>query len=323
MEERIKPLVWNPQLNGPMAPPVHIEPPAEEATVNRLKRKQYRNFDESKFDQRVTDFEKLNFTDPTIDLLNAVENVLRQTPEGGFVLPTSWDEFPPGRLLWRARSISREALRVGDVTPSDLWEAPQQNVAPGRLNAANEPVLYACLGRPLETLLEARLTQPGDTFLLVGYNIWKPLVLHRIGVTNPDSSLSKEHQRIEEKISRFVAESLSIPALNDDPRIYAFTRQLLRTIYMLEPEREVGWAYASTLAGPDVINVAIEPQAARARLEVVTVIAGQVEHPINGEMGCSLAGHSDGRAARDGRIKFRDFPGDQFSSLQEYFDFVM
>lgn len=323
LDERIKPLVWNPQLNGPIAPPVHIEPPAEEAKVNRLKRKHYRNFDESKFDQRVADFEKMNFADPTLDLLSAVKNVLRQTPDGGYVLPTSWDLIPPGRLLWRARSMSREALRVGDITPSDLWEAPQQYVGLGRLNAANEPVLYTCLGRPLETLLEARVTQPGDTFLLVGYNIWKPLVLHRIGVTNPDSSLSKEHQRIEEKISRFVAESLSIPALNDDPRIYAFTRQLLRALYTLEPEWEVGWAYASILAGPDVINVAIEPQAARARLEVVTVIAGQVEELIDGETGYYLAGHSDGRAARDGRIKFRDFPHDQFSSLQEYFDFVV
>ena len=306
-----------------MGPPAHIEPPAEEAKVNLLKRKHYRNFDENRFDQRVADFERLDFDDPKIDLLSAVENVLRQAPDDGYLLPTSWDEITPGQLLWRARPMSREALRIGDITPSDLWEAPRQLIGQGRLNAANEPVLYTCLGRPLETLLEARVTQPGDTFLLVGYKVWKPIIVRRIGVTNPDSSLPKEHQRIEEKVSRFVAESLSIPALDDDPRIYAFTRQLLRTIYRLEPGREVGWIYASTLAGPDVLNVAIEPQSAHAKLEVVSVMGGQIEELPDGEMGHSLHGYSDGRAARDGRIRFRDFPHDQFSSLQDYFDFVL
>lgn len=323
LNERIKPLVWNPQLNGPMGAPVHIEPPAEEAEVIRLKRKHYRTFDEKKFDQRVADFESLDFTDPGIDLLKAVENVLRQTPDGGYLLAMSWDEITAGNILWRARPMSRDVLRVGDITPSDLWEAPQQFVGPGRFNAANEPVLYTCWGRPLETLLEARITQPGDTFIMVGYKVWKPIVVRRVGVTNPDSSLPKEHQWVEEKVSRFVAESLSIPAVDDEPRIYAFTRQLLRTVYKLEPGWEVGWAYASTLAGPDVFNVAIEPEAARARLEVVSVIGGQIEKLPDGEKGYSLYGYSDGRAARDGRIRFRDFPHDQFSSLQDYFDFVM
>ncbi len=322
LDERLKPLVWNPQQNGPIPPPARTEPPAEAAEVNRLKRKHYRNFDEKKFDQRLADFEKLDFDDPKFDLLSAVENVLRQTPDGGSLVATSWDEIPPGNVLWRARSMSREELNNGDITPSDLWEAPRQHARQGRLNEANEPVLYTCWGRPLGTLLEARINQPGDTFILVGYKVWKSIRVRRVGVSNPDTELSKDHQRVEEKVSRFLAESLSIPAFDDDPRIYSFTRQLLRTIYRLEPGWEVGWAYASTLVGPDVVNVAIEPKAAHARLEVVSVIKGEFVESRGDEIRCSFEGYSDGRAARKGRLMFKDFPTDQISSLQDYFDFL-
>ncbi|MFJ2145388.1 hypothetical protein ACIOJF_08845 [Glutamicibacter sp. NPDC087831] len=323
MDERPKPLVWNPQQNGLIPPPDRIEPPAEAAEVKRLKRQHYRNFDEEKFDQRIADFEKLDFDDPEFDLLNAVENVLRQTPNGGYLLPMSWDEIPPGNILWRARSISREDLNNGDITPSDLWEAPQQYIGPGRLNAANEPVLYTCWGRPLGTLLEARINQPRDTFILVGYKVWKSIPVRRIGVTNPDADLCKDHQRVEEKVSRFLAESLSILAFDDDSRIYSFTRQLLHTIYGLEPGWEVGWAYASTLVGPDVLNVAIEPEAAHARLEIAHVIKGEFVELRGDVISCAFEGYSDGRAARKGRLVFKEFPTDQFSSLQDYFDFLL
>lgn len=323
MDERPNPLVWNPQHNGPIRPSDRIESPAEAAEVKRRKRQHYRNFDEKKFDQRIADFEKLNFNDAEFDLLKAVENVLRQTPSSDYLLPMSWDEIPPGNVLWRARSISRENLNSGNITPSDLWEAPQQHIGPGRLNAANEPVLYTCWGRPLGTLLEARINQPGDTFILVGYKVWKSITVRRIGVTNPDADLSKDYQGIEEKVSRFLAETLSAPAVDDDSRIYSFTRQLLHTIYRLEPGWEVGWAYASTLVGPDVLNVAIEPEAAHARLEVANVIKGEFAELRGHTISCSFEGYSDGRAARNGKLVFKDFPTAQFSSLQDYFDFLM
>lgn len=323
MQNQERQPVWNPHFNGNLRIAQYIEPPAAAARVRRLKREHYRQFDVKAFEERVAKFNAMDLSDPNFDLVTAVEDVLRQEPGGGYVLSTSWDEIRAGHLLWRARRIDQSQVDQGEVTPSDLWEAPRDVVGPGRLNSANEPVLYTTLGSPLETLHEARVTQPGDSFILVAYEVWKPLILRRIGVSNPDSNLIPEHQKVDEQVSRFVAESLSIPALDDDPRIYTFTRELLRTVYDLEPGWEVGWGYASTIFGPDVINVALEPSEAHSRLRIAAVVNGVIAEPVNDVLHLSLSSFSNGRAGAQGGLHFREFPHEKFSSLGEYFDYVL
>lgn len=314
--------VWNPRVNGQLRILDDIEPPAAMARVRRLKREHYRKFDGKKFDERVAKFEKLDFSHSGLDFVRSVEDVLRQEPDGGYLLASSWDEVRPGYLLWRAREIDRSVLDNGELTPSDLWEAPKEVVGLGRLNAKNESILYTTLGSPLEVLSEARITQPGKSFILVGYKVWRPLILRRLGITNPDSDLPAEHQAVEARVSQFVAECLSIPAAEDNPRIYEFTRELLRTLYDLERGWEVGWGYGSAIFGPNVLNVALEPAEAHARLNIYGVISGSIESSAEGTPRIYLDEYSNGRASTNGHLRLRQFPHEELASSQEYFDFM-
>lgn len=323
MDKYVKSVVWDPYNNGPLKSSAYIEPPAQEAEVNRLKRNHYRDFDFPRFIERVAHFETLDFSDPDLDLVREVENVLRQNPESGYLLATSWQEIGRGHLLWRAREMSIDSLEQNLVTPSDLWEAPKEFVGAGRLNAANEPILYTTFEAPFGTLKEARITEPGKTFILMAYEVLSPIIVRRIGVTNPDEALPRHYREIETCVSRFVAETLSIPAVHDSPKLYKFTRKLLRTLYRLEDGWEVGWGYASTIVGPELLNIAIEPVAAHAQLEVAAVLMGQVEQPRNGQMHLSLHGYSNGRAKADGKLRFKEFPHAQLESLEDYLSFAI
>ncbi len=299
MSERRRPSVWHPKPVG------RVEPPADADTVTRLKQEHYANFDLTAFDRRVEAFRQVDMSDPNVDVVEAVEQVLRAGPDAGYILPHSWDELPAGTILWRARGMTAEALRAGCITDSDLWEAPVQRTGAGRLNRPSEPLLYTCVDMPLGALSEARVTTAGSGFMLIGYEVREPIYVRRIGVSNADDALSREQQLIEERVTRFVAvaEVVSTPADALGTTGYAFTQRLLQHLYSLEPGWESGWIYASTLES-DLLNVALEPAPAHSQLALRAVVAGQVrEVPegAEGDFGIYLAGFSDGRP-RFGKI---------------------
>lgn len=286
------------------------------------KRAHYDAYDVAAFEQRLAAFERLNLRDPGLDLARAVDHVVRDPVSGVAVFSMSWDEMPVGTLLWRARRMSAEVLKEGRVTVSDLWEPPAAHATPGRYNHAGEPVLYACLEPPLEALKEARIAESGSGFILIGYEVLEPIPLRRVGVANADEGLKPRHQALEERMSQFLAEVLSYTAAEYGAEAYAHTRRLLRKFFPLEPGWECGWIYASAMEGPQLINVAIEAGQAHSRLSVWRVIAGSVGYTAEGDTGVYLAGWSDGLARFGEDIGFADFPHDELSGVQEYFDYL-
>lgn len=234
MTPRARPRVWRPVPGKPSQIPMHYE----EALAR--KRAHYDAYDVAAFEQRLAAFERLDLRDPGLDLVKAVDRVVRDPVSGVAVFSMSWDEMPVGTLLWRARRMSAELLREGRVRVGDLWEPPAAHAAAGRFNHAGEPVLYACLETPLEALKEARIAEPGSGFILIGYEVLEPIPLRRVGVANPDEGLEPLHQALEERMSQFLAEVLSYPAAEYGTEVYAHTRRLLRKFYPLEPGWECG-----------------------------------------------------------------------------------
>lgn len=312
-----RPQVWHPRHDG------IIEPPAAAEEVARIKQEYYAHYDIEALERRIKAFEELDLTDAELDVAGAIDHVLR-SESGTLLLPTSWDELPAGTRLWRARAMGEDELRQGNIRKGDLWEPPHQFAGRGRLNQQGEPLLYTCVGDPFGTLTEARIEVAGAGFMLIAYEARESVVVRRVGVANADEELNSEHQAIEEKVSRFLAEVLSTPVEDAGRDTYGFTQKLLRELYGLEPGWESGWIYASTLKGPDLLNVALEPEDAHAKLKLWRVLGGRISELPDGQTGCELAGFSDGkpRLRLRGRIGFFDFPHEELGSLQAYFDYI-
>lgn len=221
--------------------------------------------------------------------------------------------------------MDADAINAG-ITEGDLWEPPAAVATAGRFNEANEPLLYTCIGLPIQTLTEARVLNPNASFILIGYELVESLNAKRVGVTQ-DTTLTARQQKIEHKISEFLAQVVSIPAESMGSTTYEHTQRLLRDFYRLEEGWESGWIYWSTLADPDAedlnlepLNLAIEPTDAHSKLTVRYVLAGTQQEYKDGQHHIALHAYASGQCDGDGRLSFKSFPHEQLSSLQDYFD---
>lgn len=291
--------------------------PKDSTSHTELKRSFYSRFNLDEFRSKIADFWSQDFSDDA----DAILARARQTVSVGddFVFPFSWDEYLPGSDFWRIRKIPSEHFREGLNEP-DLWEAPSRHAPAGRLNSRGESLLYSCLGNPIGPLYEAGLV-PGDTFIFIWYKLIRPIMFKRVGITNPDPDLTDHEQQIEEALSAFLRDVLAIPAKGQELRSYTLTQKVLQTYYHLAPQ-ESGWTYTSTFKA-EVLNAAIEPKAAHARLAINTVIAGQVvAQDMNGEFTINCRAYSDGKARHGDKIGFEFFPEDGLQSLQDIFEWA-
>lgn len=315
--------IWRP------SPRDDVEPPFQAAEVAAWKRRVYTNFDIYSFDRRRKNFWDSDFSAPSFNIIKEVENVLRVSPRGQLLVPFNWDEIPVGTELWRARRIECAASKPLKITVGDLWEPPAHVASPGRMNTAGEPLLYSCINLPIDTLSEARILEPDSHFILIGYEVTQPLRVKRIGTTH-DPTLTRRQQKIETKISEFLAQVVSIPADSVGASTYEHTQKILRQFYVLEPGWESGWIYWSTLATAenrpwsvvDPLNVALEPSAAHDKLQVRHVVFGTQHGYDDHKHHLALHSFADTKINQGGYLEFNDFPHTEFSSVQDYFDFL-
>lgn len=234
----------------------------------------YDRFDWKRFHQRARQFKTLDLSDPTLDVVAEVRDVVRGNDPEGSVFPFSWDSYITGQL-WRARKISRDKGLLG-YTVGDLWEPPSILARQGRLNRSGESLLYTC-SDPWTALREARVEGEGTGFILIKYVITRELPLLRLGAPNPDTQLSPGHQAVEAAISQFVLDVIRTPAGDHGPDTYRFTYNLLNEFYPLNSGREIGWQYESTRV-PGDMNIALPGARAREVLEPRGLVVGRVDY---------------------------------------------
>src|SRR5690625_5205760 len=126
MTHENRPTIWRP------APRADVEPPFDAKEVAAWKRRVYGKFDIASFDRKAKEFWKRDLADPSFDIVQEVDHVLRSHPSGTLLVPYHWDEIPVGTRLWRARELKGVAGRSFEVTESDLWEPPAKLTSAGR-----------------------------------------------------------------------------------------------------------------------------------------------------------------------------------------------
>lgn len=276
--------------------------------MTELKRSHYAHFDLQDLRSNINSF-FANLTRFSADEnLDRILNIVQVNDR--LLFPFSWDEYPTGEKFVRARKMTREQLLAG-ITVPDLWEAPAKQTSPGRLNRLREPLLYACAAGPngngcdLGPLRETRLTA-GDGFILIEYILEGPTSFKRIGISNPDPSLTLKEKLIEEELSKFVTNLMALPALEGSDDTYALTQRVLRSFFPLDSGWESGWIYESTVAA-GVINATFETAPAHEKLRVGCVVAGMVQEHTEDQILYTIAGRSDGLARLGPHIRWEHY----------------
>lgn len=298
---------------------IEVELPHNWDNALRLKESYYRQFDLSELRDWIATFRRSRPFLSEKGYFERLEAVFRPTA-GGSIIPYSWDEIPRGSTLLRVREMTREQVLEGNFTQSDLWEPPAAYVQGGRFNTAGEPLLYTCLGMPRGTFAEARVTEPNQGFLLCFYFVEHPLVVRRIGETNPDKGLSKQHREIEQTITTFLAEEACARG-DDSGRTHDRTRRILREFFPLEPHSEHGWMFASTLDS-EVVNVALLPDAAHRRIRFDVGVFGSLQELPDGTVGQHFAGYTEGEPRIGSYIGIVEFDHTQMNSIEDYYNFL-
>lgn len=306
------PRAWNPRRQC-------TEPKDQELT--RFKHEYYSHIDASALRDRVNNFWEMDLDYGTDEFVDAVISVISIDENGKYILPVSWDEIPPGSLLWRVRKMTRSELRHGDIYPCDLWEPPSELVKNGRFNANHEPILYACWSSPAGAMKEARLGDDGSGYLLIAYTLTDSIFVRRIGVTNKDRSLSKKHQEIEYMLSEFYTQVLSMPSDAQRGNVHIGTRKVLEELHPLNGVAEMGWSYGSSIQH-ETVNVALVPRLAKPRMRVWRVFSGPSGPEIPGGYKFVMQAYSNGLPDSNlgGRIRFFEFPDLQTGNVQDYVD---
>jgi|GEM_PF-3094307 len=285
-------------------------------SIVEKKRAFYSRFDVGDFQRSVEKFWSEPLSKDPRAVAEEVKDLVSIRDE--FCFGFSWDEYPPGTDFWRARKVSADTMRNG-LTRGDLWEAPKKFVRAGRLNQPEQPLLYTCMGNPLAPMREAGLG-PDDIFILVWYRLHTPIRFKRIGITNTDTALTAHEQNVEEALSTFIRDVLTIPASHEHDDLYSLTQQVLESFFPMDHVND-GWIFKSTLI-PNADNAVIAPDNAHTKLSVKNVLAGQFISADDEGITAVYRAFSDGVESVGDKIGLQEIPQDRFNDFQEMLDWV-
>jgi hypothetical protein len=196
-----------------------------------------------------------------------ITDVLTPTDFKSLSIPFGYTEVPLHAVLYRARRIHN---RTEISTFADVWAAPSHLVKePGRLNVANESLLYTAASIPLTAAVEARV-RPGELVAMTRFNVIQPFNLVHIGGVPSWVSLNVKRTRKLKVIMDFVESIFQQKYDASDEARYVATEIVAKEMYGLDPVQFPAWGYQSVRANnPLAYNVCLRPDVARSLLQHV------------------------------------------------------
>lgn len=190
------------------------------------------------------------------------------------VLVRRFHRIPAGTRLMRARlaidkSIPLSCAKIED----DAWAPKPEFVKyPGRLNAAQEPLMYVCVGDPYVALAEVRaeLLRPAAVFW---YQARRDIIGPVLGEPIDDGRFSSEELRKLNLFEDFLFEEFTRRVENGEEHLYRASQLIAKLWYNL-PEMDA-WFYPSVQARSK-LNVALIPEKAKDCLELRGALIGSL-----------------------------------------------
>lgn len=219
---------------------------------------------------RIAEFDAMNFSKlDARQMSTAILNVVSAGDTYSRIVASS--SYPPGTVFWRARSLKEESQPpfANMRAVSDAWEPPTAVAGAGRLNQANESLLYASAGSPLGVHLEARVAAE-SFYALMRYEAIEEIRVTVLQSTRPaDLALSPLELEKLELVEQFVIGELFRQAGSN--RGYVASEVIAKDFFDLPPDVQHAWAYPSVLHD-GTWNVAFRPAEAHSRLRLTGIV---------------------------------------------------
>lgn len=179
--------------------------------------------------------------------------------------PPQMQSFSAGQWVYRVRPIRKpEEIRVA----ADVWNPPSHAARPGRLNKANESLLYTALA-PDVALDEARI-EVGDMFALSQFEVTQHFTALWLGEHWPITDLTLLQSKKKKILDDFLLSIFSARGGLDDSHRYVAPELLVKDFYDLPSEVFDGWIYRS-IPHPGGLNLAFRPDSGRKVLKFLSV----------------------------------------------------
>ncbi|MGP5048356.1 hypothetical protein, partial [Glutamicibacter ardleyensis] len=179
--------------------------------------------------------------------------------------------YPKGSIFWRARSIPLDdhILPLRSMrTIDDAWAPKSEFVRKrGRLNRANESLLYTCPANAALTVQEARIPE-GQRFSLIKYTSREPINVVQILASDTVNWGLSEDQRIKyEMLMDFFETEFTRGVGEGNEYFYRSSEFIAKDHFDLPQQVQDAWLYPSTVGKP-AVNVTFRPEVAHKKLRL-------------------------------------------------------
>jgi hypothetical protein len=195
-------------------------------------------------------------------------------------LVRSLSMVPSGAHLFRARKENGKSDRLPVPLPfatieADAWAPPPQYVTKaGRLNAPNEPVLYASLGDPRVAVAEVR-GACGEVTAIFGYRAKRDIITSPLGLPVHDPRFTEEELAKLNLFEQFLYEEFTRQVESGSEILYRPPQTIAKLWYNL-PFRDA-WIYPS-IQSRTKMNLAFAPDKANECLEIRGALIGSLNN---------------------------------------------
>ncbi len=172
--------------------------------------------------------------------------------------------FEVGTRFYRVRKLENTSIPLREMrTETDAWEAPQHVVRAGRLNRANESLLYTA--PDMNVALEEMKVSHGEVVPIIVYEAVERIATVEIGIPAPDEGLSDEERAKLRVLTDFLRHEFIREVGQGTEHLFKISEAIAKNYFDLPPEISDGWCYPS-VARKGGINTCFRPVAAKKKL---------------------------------------------------------
>lgn len=227
---------------------------------------------------RDLDFQKISNQELQSEILKVISF---NTPQGAHcVLKPMVTEYPEGTLFYRVRTLqedNQEPPFKAMSTVADCWEPPESITQAGRLNKANEPLLYTAPD-PLVAMEEMKILD-NQLFSLIVYEAINPIKAAVIG-ERPDTEGLNEVEIIKAMmISDFLKHEFTRDVGYGTEYLYRISEIIAKDYFDFPQEFQDAWCYPSVAKKGDY-NVCFKKEN-RSSLKLLGVHIGSIARGID------------------------------------------
>ncbi|MBL0611925.1 hypothetical protein JD508_16955 [Aeromonas jandaei] len=228
---------------------------------------------------RDLDFKKMSYQEVQSAILDVISF---DTPQGKRCILTQMNSsYPAGTRFYRVRSLAEDdrhlPLRaMSKVT--DCWEPPEKIVSAGRLNRANESLLYTAPQLPTVAIDEMKIPD-SQLFSLIVYESTAPIFVTMIGSPPNVEGLNSEEALKLRMIQDFLKHEFIRDVGSGTEYLYRISESITKDYFDLPPDIQDAWCYPS-VAKKGAFNVCFR-KGNRSKLNLIGVQIASVVRENN------------------------------------------